>query len=235
MEVVFLVTILLDHKIVSRFMALQRYKCKSTLKIPAFIEPYLTCPVLKAVLRAVKKNVCKFILPKEHKLTSINFIGNNPSATYVEVTEQVEKPFHYFKVSPRVVHSFIIDECFFKYYSLELKNLRHGPSFNIGHCLRILKNYTDTQRTPLNHLQYPPASSSSSTTSCFNEENKKDMFISEIQGLPLKILYHMYFLKSILSSESIGTQAIDLSKRGIQALDYVSFFTKPNGVQLLIV
>ncbi|KAL0074743.1 hypothetical protein F4703DRAFT_1798759 [Phycomyces blakesleeanus] len=200
MEVVFLVTILLDHKIVSRFMALQRYKCKSTLKIPAFIEPYLTCPVLKAVLRAVKKNVCKFILPKEHKLTSINFIGNNPSATYVEVTEQ-----------------------------------RHGPSFNIGHCLRILKNYTDTQRTPLNHLQYPPASSSSSTTSCFNEENKKDMFISEIQGLPLKILYHMYFLKSILSSESIGTQAIDLSKRGIQALDYVSFFTKPNGVQLLIV
>ncbi|KAG1050515.1 hypothetical protein G6F43_007222 [Rhizopus delemar] len=53
----------------------------------------------------------KCILTEDHKMTVINFIDTNPSASVIEVTEHLLSRFHDLKVSRSTVYNFMRGEC----------------------------------------------------------------------------------------------------------------------------
>ncbi|EIE86760.1 hypothetical protein RO3G_11471 [Rhizopus delemar RA 99-880] len=91
------------------------------LKTVASSESSLTCPMMIEKLKdeAIHLNIfedCKkvgrkCILTEKHKMTVINFIDTNPSATVVKVTEHLSKQFNDLKVSRSIVYNFMINKC----------------------------------------------------------------------------------------------------------------------------
>jgi transposase len=75
---------------------------------------YNACP--DSIFESCKKAGRKRNLTEEHKMTVINFIDTNPSATVVEVIEHLLKRFHDLKLSRDTVNNFMRRE-----YNLSLK------------------------------------------------------------------------------------------------------------------
>ncbi|OAD70881.1 Homeodomain-like DNA binding domain-containing transcription factor [Phycomyces blakesleeanus NRRL 1555(-)] len=71
---------------------------------------------IRTAYRQVKQYNRKCILTENHKMTAINFIDANPSASVVEVTENLLKQFYDLKVSRSTVYSFMRSE-----FNLSLK------------------------------------------------------------------------------------------------------------------
>ena len=69
-----------------------------------WVSQYNACP--DSIFESCKKVGHKCILTEKHKMTVINFIDANPSATVVEVTEHLLKQFHDLKVSCSTVNNF---------------------------------------------------------------------------------------------------------------------------------
>ncbi|KAI8393311.1 uncharacterized protein BYT42DRAFT_619149 [Radiomyces spectabilis] len=72
-------------------------------------KQYYMCP--DSVFDSTKKVGRKCILMEDHKMTVVNFIDANPSASVVEVTEHLLKQFHDLKVSRNTVYNFMRSEC----------------------------------------------------------------------------------------------------------------------------
>ncbi|KAI7863498.1 hypothetical protein BDF14DRAFT_1876267 [Spinellus fusiger] len=67
------------------------------------------CP--DSIFEDCKKVGRRCILTEEHKMTVINFIDANPSATIAEVTEHLLKRLNDLKVSPNTVNNFMTSKC----------------------------------------------------------------------------------------------------------------------------
>ncbi|CEG83371.1 hypothetical protein RMATCC62417_17300 [Rhizopus microsporus] len=74
-----------------------------------WVKQYSMCP--DTIFDNAKKIGRKCILTENHKMTVINFIDANPSASVVEVAEHLLKQFHDLKVSRSTVYNFMRSEC----------------------------------------------------------------------------------------------------------------------------
>jgi transposase len=72
-------------------------------------KQYNTCP--DSIFESREKVSCECILIEEHKMTVINFIDANSSATIVKVTEHLLKRFNNLKVSRSTIYNFMRGEC----------------------------------------------------------------------------------------------------------------------------
>jgi transposase len=74
-----------------------------------WVKQYSTCP--DSIFDTCKRVGRKCILTEAHKSAVINFIDANPSASVVEVTENLSKRFNGLKVSRSTVYNFMRNEC----------------------------------------------------------------------------------------------------------------------------
>ncbi|KAG1442515.1 hypothetical protein G6F56_011033 [Rhizopus delemar] len=79
-----------------------------------WVKQYNACP--DSIFESCKKVGRKCILNEEHKTTVISFIDANPSATVVQVTENLLERFNDLKISRSTVYNFMRSE-----YNLSLK------------------------------------------------------------------------------------------------------------------